>query len=244
MGLKTWWNKPVASCESIRWPAEAAPAESPNRVTLITTIVIILIWSLWSFLNVSIAYRLHNQYHKMLRNEDIQDAKENSLANSPNSVIAITVLIRSVVIITIIWIKITWKGLLQNRQYSSAPTPGQRPCPEETENENCIFTFHHHHWKNSEKFGFSPDFQRPPLCRGKGSQADRVFKILSCVNIFREPSIEIRWSRWHLSSVDLLSMEWIFRKGVCNLTKTCSWLQQQQHPQKQQASPHPSYKQR
>ena len=30
----TWWNNPVASCESIRWPAEAAPAESPNRVTL------------------------------------------------------------------------------------------------------------------------------------------------------------------------------------------------------------------
>ena len=151
MGLKTWWNKPVASCESIRWPAEAAPAESPNRVTLITTIVIILIWSLSSFLNVSIAYRLHNQYHKMLRNKDIQDAKENSLANSPNSVIAITVLTRSVVIITIIWIKITWKGLLQNRQYSSAPTPGQRPCPEETENENCIFTFHHHHWKKTVK---------------------------------------------------------------------------------------------
>ena len=144
----------------------------------------------------------------MLRNKDIQDAKENSLANSPNSVIAITVLTRSVVIITIIWIKITWKGLLQNRQYSSAPTPGQRPCPEETENENCIFTFHHHHLKKTEKFGFSPDFQRPPLCRGKGSQADRVFKILSCGKIFREPSIEIRWSKLTRSFHLLIFCQW------------------------------------
>ena len=38
----TWWNNPVASCESIRWPAEAAPAESPNMVTLMVFMIYII----------------------------------------------------------------------------------------------------------------------------------------------------------------------------------------------------------
>ena len=45
----TWWNNPVASCESIRWPAEAAPAESPNMVTLMVFIVLWPIWNIYEY---------------------------------------------------------------------------------------------------------------------------------------------------------------------------------------------------
>ena len=45
----TWWNNPVASCESIRWPAEAAPAESPNMVTLMVFIMLWQIWNLYEY---------------------------------------------------------------------------------------------------------------------------------------------------------------------------------------------------